>query len=201
MGSSPCRRGQGPAPEALVHVLMMIRAEGSTARLLEGDADGAAGRRQAPLRATDKVTVGVGPVELKRLDQASVLSLPALQLIREVTRHPSHRMQHEPAPDQSRRVGQAVGKLSCGREQEEPSGADGIGGQEHHVGRLKMFVAVLIDPLQHSDCSLQIAWQVFFVIYIDFVTGVAFDKEVFFVLRSAENDGLSSFNERILRSE
>ena len=56
-------------------------------------------------------------------------------------------MEHEPAAHEARRVGEPVGTLARGRQQEQPRRPDAVGRAQHHVGRLEVLAAVGVDPL------------------------------------------------------
>ena len=85
--------------------------------------------------------------ELEGLEQGAVLGPPALHRLGEDALHGGQRVQHQPPSDEARGVGEAVGVAFVGGGEQQPGGADAVGGDEHHVGALVVLGAVAVDPV------------------------------------------------------
>ncbi len=135
------------SPEAGPHLQVVV----GPPRLLAGAArqrgvDRTTRRREAPLRAADEPAPLVGLVELERFDRAAEVSLPALQVVVEESRHAGERMHHQPGADESARVGEPVGMDVRRRQQQQPRGADRVGGHDDDARGLEVLPAVVVDP-------------------------------------------------------
>ena len=138
----------GPPPEGPGHQLVVL----GPPRLLAGPhgqdvAERAAHRRQSPLGPPHEPPGLVGLVELVAGDAGAELALPGLQALVEPAGDHRERVHHQPLAHQAAGVGQPVGADPVvGRQQQQPSRAHRVGGQDHHLGGLVVLGPGPVDP-------------------------------------------------------
>ena len=142
------------APEPIAHVAVVLVSPRPS--IGQGRPQGSAGRRHGPLRATDESSSFVAGVELVGDDGTARMPPPALEVLAEQPLDQRQRMDHQARADQPRGVGQPVGGAGRGGGEKEARGADPVGRQEHHVGRLEMCPALFVDPFGAGGESARI---------------------------------------------